>query len=83
MPYDSKNYAFRQKAVRVTIPLICDDHIDAVIGELSQAVADLRQIRKSGVRQFERVLAAQAVMHRAHTKFMAQAKQHTMLKGLR
>ena len=45
MVHESTNCVFRQKAVRVTMPLICDAHIDAVIDELNDAVADLRQIR--------------------------------------
>lgn len=83
MVNNATNYVFRQKAVRVTMPLICDDHIDVAIDELSRAVADLRQIRKSDVRQFERVLGAQAVMQRTHTNFMRRAHEHEMLKGLR
>lgn len=83
MVHKSTNYVFRQKAVRVTMPLICDAHIDAVIDELNDAVADLRQIRKKQVNQFERVLMAQEVMQRTHINFMQRAHAHEMLKGLR
>lgn len=83
MVHKSTNYVFRQKAVRVTMPLICDAHIDAVIDELNDAVADLRQIRKKQVHQFERVLMAQEVMQHTHINFMQRAHAHEMLKGLR
>ena len=83
MVHKATNYAFRQKAVRVTLPLICDDHIDAAIEELAQAVSELRTIRKMPIRQYERVLAAQAVMQKTHSNFMRRAHSHEMLKGLR
>lgn len=83
MPHASSKYAYRDKAVRITVPLISDEHIKEAADQFEKLAADLKSISNHGGREFERVLAAQSRARFVHHKLLEQVRGHSVIKGLR
>jgi bacterioferritin-associated ferredoxin len=83
MPHASQKYSYRDKAVRITVPLVSDEHIREAADQFEKLAADLKRISGHGGREFERVLAAQSRARFVHNELLKQARGHIVIKGLR